>query len=272
MLTRRVLLVSAAAFPLASHAAANPFADLETRSGARIGVAAIDTGSGRQILWRADERFLMCSTFKFLLVAAVLKRIDAGLEVGERPIRYSQSDVLEYAPITKLHVADGMTVYALCDAAIRYSDNTAGNLLLAAVSGPPAVTRFARSLGDSVTRLDRIEPAVNFADGDKDTTTPAAMLHHLRQILLGDLLGEPSRKFLTAWLYANMRGDTLLRAGLPEHWLIGDKTGRSLAGAVNDIAIAAPPGRAPLLISVYTKGGGDRIVAEIGRMIAARLN
>ena len=272
MLTRRVLLAAATAFPLASDAATNPFADLETRTGARIGVAALDIGSGRRLLWRSNERFLMCSTFKFLLVAAVLKRIDADLEDGERIIHYGQTDVLEYAPVTKLHVAEGMSVLSLCDAAIRYSDNTAGNLLLAALGGPSAVTNFARRLGDPITRLDRIEPALNLADGVHDTTTPESMLRHLDQILLGDVLSVNSRKFLTAWLYVDTRGDAMLRAGLPEHWLVGDKTGRSLAGAVNDIAIAIPPYRAPILIAAYTAANttGDSVLAEIGRLVVAR--
>ena len=269
-LTRRAVLAAGAALPFAAGAAdADPFAALEAKTGGRIGVAVLDTGNGRRMAWRDGERFTMCSTFKFLAVATVLKRIDAGLEAGDRLVRYAQSDILEYAPITKLHIAEGMTVSALCAAAISYSDNTAANLLLHSCGGPAGVTGFARRLGDPMTRLDRFEPALNVPDGDKDTTTPAAMLADLGAILLGNMLSEISRKQLTDWMIANTTGAPMLRAGLPANWTIGDKTGHG-SGAVNDIAIATPPGRAPILISIYTMGGGDAVVADIGRIVAAR--
>ena len=270
MLTRRAVLIAGAALPLAAQASdTGPFAELEARSGGRIGVAVLDTANGRRLAWRAGERFTMCSTFKFLAVSTVLKRIDAGLEAGDRLIRYTQADILEYAPITKQHVAEGMTVFALCAAAISHSDNTAANLLLQSCGGPAGVTGFARRLGDPMTRLDRYEPELNVPDGDKDTTTPAAMLADLDAILLGNMLSEISRKQLSGWMVGNTTGASMLRAGLPADWAIGDKTGRG-SGAVNDIAIATPPGRAPILIAIYTRGSGDAVVAEIGRIVARR--
>ena len=270
MKTRRWVLAAGAALPLAAYASdSDPFAELEARTGGRIGVAVLDTANGRRLAWRGGERFTMCSTFKFLAVAAVLKRIDAGLETGDRLVRYTQADILEYAPITKQHVAEGMTVSALCAAAISYSDNTAANLLLHSCGGPAGVTLFARQLGDPKTRLDRFEPQLNVPDGDKDTTTPDAMLRNLQAILLGNTLSEGSRKQLADLMIGNTTGAPMLRAGLPANWTIGDKTGHG-SGAVNDIAIASPPGRAPILISIYTRGGGDAVIAEIGRIIAAR--
>ncbi|MBL6936456.1 MAG: class A beta-lactamase [Alphaproteobacteria bacterium] len=279
MLTRRAVLASAAAVPVAAYAADAPdafqtqVAALEKKSGGRIGVAAYDTGARKRIAWRADERFLMCSTFKLLLVTATLKRIDQGKEDPRRHVAYTQADFVGWAPVTRQHVAEGMNVIDLCAAAISYSDNTAANLLYAPLGGPAALQHFARTdLSDWISSLDRIEPALNVPDGDKDTTMPSAMLGNLRGILLEDVLKPESRKLILGWMIGNRTGDTFLRAGLPKGWQAGDKTGTG-SGAHNDLAIATPPGRAPILISAYTMGCGtpdnDKgTLADLGRIVA----
>ncbi len=224
----------------------------------------------------------MCSTFKFLLVSAILSRVDAHQETLDRFIHYTKTDLLDYAPITKAHLAEGgMTLSALCAAAIEYSDNTAANLLLAALGGPAHVTRFARSLGDSVTRLDRNEPALNTAiPGDpRDTTSPSAMLHDMKKVLLEDrTLSSDSRQRLEAWMIANTTGAGSLRAGLPSAWRIGDKTGSGRNGATNDIAICWPPNRPPILVTAYFVGSSaadnDRhaAIADVGRLVAGEFS
>lgn len=230
-------------------------AEIEGRAGGRLGVAVIDSGDGsRQFAHRADERFPMCSTFKVLAAAAVLKRVDVGSESLERKIVYGAADLLDYAPVTKAHVADGaMSLGDLCAAAIQWSDNTAANLVLQAIGGPAAVTALTRSLGDEATRLDRNEPTLNTAiPGDpRDTTTPMAMARDLQQLILGEPLSEASRRQLEAWMIACKTGDKRLRAGLPASWGIGDKTGTGDNGATNTIAVLRPPGRAPLFAAVY---------------------
>ena len=176
--------------------AADRIATIEKRAGGRLGVAVLDTGSGARLLHRADERFPMCSTFKLLASAAVLKRVDAGEEALDRFIHYGHADLLEYAPVTKAHLASGgMTLGELCSAAIDWSDNTAANLILQAIGGPAGFTEFARSIGDSVTRLDRDEPTLNTAvPGDpRDTTSPLAMARDLQTVLLGTVLSDASR-------------------------------------------------------------------------------
>ncbi len=250
-------------------------AALERRHGGRLGVAAIDTDSGRQALYRADERFLICSTFKLLAVAAVLARVDRGAERLDRRIVFGQEVVLSYAPITSHRVgAPGMSVSELCDAAITLSDNTAANLLLQSLGGPSAVTAYARGLGDSATRLDHIEPDLNMANGEQDTTTPAAMLADMRRVLLGDVLSAASRRQLTDWLVASQTGPHALRAGLPPDWRVGDKTG-SGQDANNDIAIAWPPRRGPLLVTSYyinhaiDSDGRTAVLAEVARIVAS---
>ena len=185
-------------------------AEIEAREGGRLGVFVRDTGAGATIEHRADERFPMCSTFKLLTAAAALKRVDEGAERLDRTIAYGPNDLLEYAPIAKAHVAEGgMTLADLCAAAIDWSDNTAANLVLQAIGGPPGFTQFARSLGDKVTRLDRNEPTLNEATpGDeRDTTSPRAMAADMQKVLLGDALSDGSRRQLEAWLIGDKVGD-----------------------------------------------------------------
>src|SRR5580658_2551760 len=163
-------------------------AAIERRIGGRLGVAALNTGTARKLAYRAEELFAMCSTFKFLLAACILKKVDTGAENLKRRISYNQKDLLEYAPVTRAHVSKGaMTAGELCAAAIELSDNTAANLLLAQIGGPAGLTQFIRSLGNPVTRLDRIEPDLNTAmAGDpRDTTSPAAMLDSMQKLMVG---------------------------------------------------------------------------------------
>ena len=259
--------------------AAAGIAEIERDLQGRIGVAILDTANNRSITYRATDRFPMCSTFKFLAVAAVLSRVDKKDEQLDRSIPYGPDDLLDWAPVTKEHVQQGnMTVDALCAAAIDYSDNTAANLLLQTIGGPHGFTEFVRSLGDPITRLDRNEPDLNTAiKGDeRDTTTPAAMLNDVKLLLLGETLSAASRQQLEAWLIKNTTGDKRLRAGLPSTWQVGDKTGTGDNGARGDIAIVRPPNRAPILVFVYTvesAAPSDKIndaFAAIGKLVGER--
>ncbi|MBV8474189.1 MAG: class A beta-lactamase [Hyphomicrobiales bacterium] len=235
-------------------AAAARIAALEARAGGRLGVCVSEAKSGRRLAHRADERFPMCSTFKALAAAAILARVDKGAERLDRRIAYGPADLLEYAPVAKAHAGEGaMALGDLCAAAIDWSDNTAANLMLRAIGGPAEFTRYIRSIGDSVTRLDRDEPTLNAAvPGDeRDTTTPLAMARDLEAVLLGDALSEASRRQLETWMIGDKVGDRRLRAGVPASWGVGDKTGSGDNGTANTIAILRPPGRAPLLAAVY---------------------
>jgi len=176
-----LLLLLAASTPGSTSDFASRTLSVEQRTGGRIGVAAVDTGSGKRFDYRSEERFPMCSTFKLLAAAAVLKQVDGRQEKLDRFVSYDAKDILEYAPVTKAHLKDGgMTLGALCAAAIEQSDNTAGNLLLDTIGGPIGVTKFVHSIGDEMTRLDRKEPELNSAiPGDeRDTTSPAVMCRH----------------------------------------------------------------------------------------------
>lgn len=250
---------------------------LERRHGGRLGASILDIASGQRIGHRADERFPMCSTFKFLAAAQVLARVDRGEEQLQRRIVFTGKDLVAYSPVTGQHVgAPGMGLAELCHAAVTRSDNTAGNLLLDGFGGPAGLTAFARSLGDTVTRLDRRETELNQAiPGDpRDTTTPAAMLDDMRRLLIGEVLSPASRKQLSDWLLANTTGGSRLRAGLPRDWRVGDKTGTGDNGASNDIAIVWPPGRAPLLVTAYYAESSapqetrNAVLAEVGNIVA----
>jgi len=241
---------------------------LEHRIGGRLGAAVLDTAGDEVLGWRLDERFPMCSTFKWLLAAAVLQRVDAGQDRLDERMVFAGERFDFYAPVTKQHTdAEGMSVGALCAAAVGVSDNGAANLLLARIGGPAAVTAMARTLGDDTTRLDRIEPALNeSAPGDpRDTTTPRAMARCLRAALLGKALSPASREQLANSMIATTTGDHRIRAGLPHDWKVGDKTGTGPRGSTGDVAIAWPPGRAPVIVVGYLTGSK----ADIGRCEAA---
>ena len=249
------------------------FKEIEARTGGRLGLWAARDGAA-PVAWRADERFLMCSTFKFLAVAAVLAKVDKGAERLDRRIAYGRGDLLDYAPVTKAHVDQGgMGMGDLCAAAIELSDNTAANLILASLGGPQGVTGYVRSLGDTITRLDRIEPELNQAPpGDpRDSTTPASMASLWRKILMGGALSTTSRGRMMDWLAACQTGVARLPAVTPPGWRIGHKTGSGRT-TIGDIAILTPPQGAPVLIAAYFEGVGladarrDSAIADAGRL------
>lgn len=253
-------------------------ADIERRLGGHLGVAALDVHSGKRLNYRETERFPMCSTFKFLAAAAVLRRVDAGDEHLGRRIPYSERDLLEYAPVTRAHVQEGsLPLGDLCAAAVGQSDNTAANLILGTLGGPPAITRYARALGDAVTRLDRTEPSLNeaVAGDERDTTSPSAMLGDMSAILTGDALSTASRLQLIGWLVASTTGTARLRAGFPVGWRAGDKTGTGRNGASGDLAIVWPPSGNPLLIAAYalapaaTEAQRDTAYSDVARFVSA---
>jgi beta-lactamase class A len=264
---RTLFLASSLATVVAEYASAeakrhkNPFGKalpgIERASGGRLGVYALDTGTNQTLKHRSHERFPMCSTFKTLAVGAVLSRVDAGNEDLNRRVAIADADILDYAPVTKAHLRIGsMTIAELCAAAIEWSDNTAANLLLHSLLGPAGVTRFARKIGDTTTRLDRNEPSLNTAiPGDpRDTTTPLAMATDVRALVLGTALKPASRARLTTWLVNAKTGTTRLRAGWPTGWRVGDKTGSGAYNTANDVAVAWPPNRAPWIVAVYYTG------------------
>ncbi|MCU7827019.1 class A beta-lactamase [Kitasatospora sp. DSM 101779] len=248
---------------------ARALADLEREHGGRLGVFARNTVTGAQVLHRAQELFPICSVHKIVTVAAVLRDLDRHGEVLARRIHYTAEDVADsgYAPITGApeHLATGMTIAELCAAALDYSDNAADNLLLRELGGPTAVTRFCRSLGDGVTRLDRWEPALNSAEPGRttDTTSPAAIGRTLTDLVLGTALAPRDRRQLTEWLLANTTGAARLRAGLPSGWALADKTGTGEYGSTNDVGIAWTADRTPLVLSVLsTKTVPDAVADE----------
>ncbi len=250
---------------------------IEQGVGGRLGVAVLDTGTGRLAARRGGERFALCSTFKLLLAAQALHRVDSGVEQLEHRIVYGQADLLEYAPVTRPHAGGaGLTVAELCEAAMAWSDNTAANLLLARQGGPQALTDWLRTLGDPATRLDRSEPALNdVPPGDvRDTTTPEAMARTLQAVALGEVLTPASRERLQGWMLGCRTGDQRLRAGMPPGWRIGEKTGTGPRGTSNDIGVLWPPGRAPVALACYLTGSTadgarrDAAIAEVGRRVA----
>ncbi|NXY95366.1 class A beta-lactamase [Streptomyces sp. BR123] len=232
--------------------------ELERERGVRLGVYARDTATGRTVLHRADELFPMCSVFKTVAAAAVMRDLDHdGTRLAKR-IHYTLQDVTDAGggEITQAeeNIANGLTVAELCSAAIAQSDNAAANLLLRELGGPTAITRFCRSLGDRTTRLDRWEPALNSAEPDRvtDTTSPRAIGLTYTRLALGNALSPRHREHLNRWLLANTTSKERMRKGVPAQWALGDKTGAGSYGTNNDVGIAWPPGRPPLVMAILT--------------------
>jgi len=253
-------------------------AALEEQHTARVGVFAHHLGTRKTVVHRADELFPMCSVFKTLAAAAVLRDLDRHGEVLYRVVHYTEADLVDGSDQTRAHLADGMTVEQLADVAIRYSDNGAGNLLLRELGGPTAITRFARSLGDPVTRLDRWETELNSAEPDRitDTTSPRAIAGLYGRLVLGDALRRPDRDRLTTWLLNNTTSAARFRAGLPATWTIADKTGSGDYGTANDVGVAWTEAGDPVVLAVLTTKPtlpdalyDNQLVADTAELVAA---
>lgn len=253
------------------------FRQLEAEFGARLGVYVVDTGSGRTVAHRADERFAYASTFKALAAAAVLD--DTTTAELDQVVRYTGADLVAHSPVTKEHVDEGLTLRQLADAAVRFSDNTAANLLLRRLGGPNGFERRLRALGDEVTDPERTETALNEATpGDlRDTSTPRALATDLRAYAVGDALSAEDRALLTGWLRGNTTGDALIRAGVPAGWVVGDKTGAGGYGTRNDIAVVWPPDGDPVVLAILSSRVDrdarydDALIARAARLAIAAL-
>jgi len=284
-MTRRMLLAAGTATSavLLAGAPAQAATDdrlrrLEQQHGARLGVFAHNVRTRKTLTHRADERFPICSVFKTLTAGAVLRDLDRDGEVLARRIHYTRADLVDGAPITGTaeHLANGMTVAELCDAAVRYSDNSAANFLLRLLGGPTAITRFARSLGDRVTRLDRWEPELNSAEPGRitDTTSPRAVGGDYGRLVLGEALNRRDRELLTHWLLNNTTGANRIRRGLPGTWTVGDKTGSGSYGTTNDVGIAWTPEGAPIVLAVLSttpdqdRPWDDALIAGAAALVA----
>ena len=284
-MNRRTFLLMTAMMPLVPastvvKAAGDRFSQLESASNGRLGIYAVNTNNEMVIAHRAHERFPMCSTFKVILAGAILARSAQGNGFLQTRIRYDKQDLVTYSPITEKHTGDGMTISELCAAALQYSDNTAGNLLMKIVGGPSAVTAYAKSIGNDEFRLDRWETELNSCiPGDpRDTATPAAMALSLRSLTQGESLPVAQKQQLNEWMEGNTTGAKRIRAAVPAGWKVGDKTGSGDYGTANDIAVIYPPGRKPMVVAVYFTHANknakwqDDVIAKAAQIVVDRFN
>ncbi|MER5371336.1 class A beta-lactamase [Streptomyces sp. NPDC002722] len=257
---------------------ARQFEDLERKYDARLGVYAIDTGTGREVTHNDGERFAHASTFKALAAGAVLRKYSLG--GMDEVIKYSKKDLVSDSPVSERHVGTGMSLSALCDAAVRFSDNTAANLLLDRLGGPRGLDAVLADIGDDVTRMEHREPELNrWSPGaTSDTSTPRALAGDLRAFVLGDLLGNGERAQLTKWLRTNTTGAELIRAGMPRGWVVGDKTGSGgTYGTRNDIAVVWRPDGAPVVVAILSNRFQEdaeydnALIAEAASVVAEAL-
>ncbi|WP_392387731.1 class A beta-lactamase Bla1 [Bacillus mobilis] len=260
-----------------NHATYKDFSQLEKKFDARLGVYAIDTGTNQTIAYRPNERFAFASTYK-ALAAGVLLQKNSTDKLNE-VITYTKEDLVEYSPVTEKHVDTGMTLGEIAEAAVRYSDNTAGNILFHKIGGPKGYEKALRQMGDRVTMSDRFETELNEAiPGDnRDTSTAKAIATNLKDFTVGNALPDDKRNILTDWMRGNATGDKLIRAGVPTDWIVGDKSGAGSYGTRNDIAIVWPPNRAPIIIAILSSKDekeatyDNQLIAEAAEVIVNAL-
>jgi beta-lactamase class A len=280
-LTRRQLLTGAAVLAGAAavyraptafaDSAADAFAALEHKHNARLGVFAADLGSPRVVAYRDGERFAMCSTFKAYASARVLQMVDRGEARLDTAVPVASADIVANSPVTEQALGATLTLAELCRAALQQSDNTAGNLLLRTIGGPPAITAFAREIGDDQTRLDRWETELNSAlPADlRDTTTAAAFATGLRALLAGAVLSQPSRDQLQDWMRGSLTSAARFRAGLPPGWSSADKTGSGDYGTTNDVGMVFGPDGERFIVAVLSQSrSGDPHAAALNAVVA----
>jgi beta-lactamase class A len=263
--------------PTASPTFSADFADLEQEYDARLGVYAIDTGTGQVVEHRAGERFAYASTIKAIAVGALLH--EKPRSVLDQTVQISEDDLVDFSPQVEKALEAGqteLTVREVADAAVRYSDNTAGNLLFDLLGGPEELQGVLREIGDRTTKVSRIEPDLNEATpgDDRDTTTPEGLA-------LPAADGEKdvndgyARAFLTDLMVRNTTGDDLIRAGVPDTWEVADKTGAAKYGTRNDIAILRRAEGAPIVIAIMSSKddqdaeADDDLVADATRVAVA---
>lgn len=248
---------------------------LEARNGGRLGFAAMDLARGRNLVWRGDERFVYCSTFKSYLAAATLLRVQSGAERLERPIPVTRADMVFHAPTTGPAIGSTLTIERLMEATVGLSDNPAANILIRELGGIDALRAFYRGIGDDITRVDRLEPEMNRLDGDKDTTTPLQSMRNLVRLLVSERtpLSPASKALLLRWMTETPTGAGRIKAGVPAGWTVAHKTGTGGYGPTNDIGVLYPPAGEPVVLAVYyhatpegSAASNDAVIAEATRM------
>ena len=239
--------------PPAPAAEALDLSALEARDGGRLGFVAHDTGSGRRLAWRGDERFVYCSTFKMFLAAATFLRVQAGEERLDRQVPITAADMVHHAPVTEPAVGGSLSVEALMKGTVEVSDNPAANLLLKAMGGLEPMRAFYRSLGDDSTTVDRFEPEMNRLDGDKDTITPLSSAANLKRLLIDadTPLSADHKATLLRWMTDSPTGAGRIKAGVPAGWRVAHKTGTGGYGPTNDIGVLYPSTGAPVIVAAY---------------------
>lgn len=248
--------------------------DLEARHGGRLGFAALDVGSGRRVLWRAQERFPFCSTFKPFLAAATLERVQREEEQLDRAVRITRADMVPHAPTTEKAVGRTLTIRELMQATVEVSDNPAANILIREMGGIAVWRDWWPTFGDTTTAISRLEPDLNTAlpNDPRDTCLPEQTLANIREMAFSDRLTPEYDALLQGWLAASPTGPRRIKAGVPEGWTVAHKTGSGANGTTNDIAMLTPLSGSPVIVAAYFTGATgatedqrDAVIAEATR-------
>lgn len=253
---------------------------VETRFKGRMGLAVHDVTRNRMLAWRAEERFVYCSSFKMFLAAATLLRVQAGEEQLDRQIPITRADMLNHAPVTEPAIGRSLSIQQLMKGTVEVSDNPAANILIREMGGLEPLRAFYRGIGDETTRVDRMEPEMNRWDGDKDTIQPLQAAANLKRLLIDadTPLDAASKSMLLRWMIDSPTGMDRIKAAVPAGWTVAHKTGTGGYGPAIDIGVLYPPSNAPIIVAAYfhgspesTEAGREAAIAEATRMALGTL-
>jgi len=241
------------AFELDHSALNQKIVEIEENLNGRVGVSIYDSAEKTQWHYNGNSRFPLMSTFKVLACAKLLADVEKGVQSLDSSTIITKGSLIVWSPITQKLIGKQITLKQGCSATMITSDNTAANIVLSGIEGPKGLTKFMRSIGDDVTRLDRIEPELNEAiAGDKrDTSTPNAMVNSLNTLLFGDVLSQRSKNQLMQWMIDNEITGSLFRSVLPVTWSIADRSGAGGNGSRGIVAVVWSKNISPIIISVY---------------------
>jgi beta-lactamase class A len=248
----------------------------------RIGVAAVDLATGKEIAVLGDQHFPMASTSKIAIAATFLEGVDKGRWslTSEFPMMIPVRSAAFSSARAPVRPGQYLPATQLLDLMLTRSSNSATDGLLAVVGGPAAVNDWARRAGIEEFNLTRDIATLVRDDGEidpaqridmRDSATPKAMVQLLTGLYQGKWLSQSSRNILIGTMENCRTGARRIPASLPDSVTVAHKTG-SLNNTSSDIGVITTPDGRSIAVAIYVTGQGSRAnreakIASIARAI-----
>ncbi|MDW4262139.1 class A beta-lactamase [Staphylococcus saprophyticus] len=248
---------------------------IENEYNTKVGIYGINTENGKAYQHNADERFAFASTYKAIDSGILLNKV-APSELNKK-VEINESEIVANSPVTEQYIGKTMSLKTLIKASMLQSDNTANNKIMQELGGVNGLKHELVQLGDDVSEPQRLEPELNYFDPNSkaDTTTPRAAAQTLNSILTSNEMNESNLSLLKQTMIENKKGDTLIKAGMPNSYTVGDKSGQALTYATrNDLAFIYPKGQdKPIILAIYSKQDqkdakpNDKVISDSAREV-----